>query len=755
MKHLTTLLTMAITTSCFGQVPDYVPTDGLVAWFDFGNGLEDQTGNLELTLHGGAQLANGALDVSEYGAWAESSELPSSFEGNPEFSVVALLQCQMEHVSAASWGIGGGSDAGDMAQNINSWNHNSTNQVVLDLWGTTTLGSGLEYNQESFDVAFWSKANSNFSSDNILLGLNGDVVGGAGLTYLRGQSNQPNLPSGGKLFLGKAGLEDAYYGPFKIKSFGLFDRALDVEEYILIRSNLVAESLGCTSANACNYDASAMFDDGSCLYLPETSLIDNIEVTSDGILIVNVPSGLNEWMWDDGSIAPTLAIAPFQEHSLTGMIGEAPEVGQLLGEGVVFHVDTESQTALIASPTSIGEGVEWGCKFVTTGAAGWAIGDGAQNTALILEACGDEEAAARVASNYGEGWFLPSMAELAAIYENVHITGQGDYFVDNTHNWFWSSTECATNGTAAGDIWFQNGDAFECNNKDSNPGGVIAAKLLHYAQCTYTDSLYIELGTPPPFCGEGTYWDTESQNCVIANPSDTNFDGCVSMTDLLDLLSVFGTCNEVPWSCGDPIEYQGYDYETVQIEEQCWFAENLRVTSYRNGEGVDSYQDPANWASASNGGMCTYGNSSSNDGVFGLLYNWYAVDDARGLCPSGWSVPTDGEWMTMEMSLGMSEAEANGTWWRGTNQGSQMKLDYGWSIGGNGTNSSGFSGLPGGYRESNGNFSGAGYDGNWWSSSSDGANAWHRFLFWDAEAVNRGVHNHRRGVSVRCIKDSE
>ena len=56
------------------------------------------------------------------------------------------------------------------------------------------------------------------------------------------------------------------------------------------------------------------------------------------------------------------------------------------------------------------------------------------------------------------------------------------------------------------------------------------------------------------------------------------------MTDLLDLLSAFGTCNEIPWSCGDPLEYQGYDYETVQIGEQCWFAENLRAANYANGE---------------------------------------------------------------------------------------------------------------------------------------------------------------------------
>ena len=144
-------------------------------------------------------------------------------------------------------------------------------------------------------------------------------------------------------------------------------------------------------------------------------------------------------------------------------------------EGIVFHVNEEEQWALLASPSSIGSGVEWGCKFVTTGAVGSALGEGASNTAMILEACDDPMAAARVASEYGDGWFLPSMDELGAIYEHVHAAGLGEYFVDNTYNWFWSSTECATDGTAAGDIWFQHGDAHACNNKDSNPGGVVAA----------------------------------------------------------------------------------------------------------------------------------------------------------------------------------------------------------------------------------------------------------------------------------------
>ena len=276
--------------------------------------------------------------------------------------------------------------------------------------------------------------------------------------------------------------------------------------------------------------------------------------------------------------------------------------------------------------------------------------------------------------------------------------------------------------------------------------------------CNYVEEANVEDGSCEYggcHCLEGTIWNDDLGGCVVANPSDTDFDGCVGMIDLLDLLSVFGTCVEVPWACGDPLEYQGYDYETVQIGEQCWFAENLRSENYKNGDAIEATLSNGDWASISFGAVAVYQETTSSLEAYGRLYNWYAVGDSRGLCPTGWHVPADGEWMAMEMSLGMSESEANDTGWRGTNQGSQLKLDFGWNIGGNGTDSSGFSGLPGGYRESNGNFSGAGYDGNWWSSSSDGANAWHRFLFYDAEDVNRNVHDYRRGVSVRCIQDAE
>lgn len=206
-------------------------------------------------------------------------------------------------------------------------------------------------------------------------------------------------------------------------------------------------------------------------------------------------------------------------------------------------------------------------------------------------------------------------------------------------------------------------------------------------------------------------------------------------------------------SCGDPVSYQGYDYATVLIGDQCWFAENLRSENYDNGDAIPAGLSDSEWSSTTSGATAVYGESVSNLETYGRLYNWYAVDDPRGLCPSDWHVPTDVEWMTLEMALGMSELEANSIGSRGTDQGTQMKTTYGWYDGGNGTNSSGFSGLPGGLRGSGGYFYDAGKVGYWWSSSPDGSDAWGRYLYYSDEDVYRDYSNQRYGGSVRCIQD--
>ena len=259
-------------------------------------------------------------------------------------------------------------------------------------------------------------------------------------------------------------------------------------------------------------------------------------------------------------------------------------------------------------------------------------------------------------------------------------------------------------------------------------------------------------------CGDGTVWDASIQACVCFNdcPSDLNGNGIVEVTDLLMVLADFGT--ECPlevaeFTCGDPVSYHGYDYATVQIGEQCWFAENLRNENYENGDAIPSNSSNSEWSSTTSGATAVNGESASNLETYGRLYNWYAVDDARGLCPSGWHVPLDVEWMTMEMALGMSEAEANDTGWRGSDQGTQMKTDYGWGDSGNGTNSSGFSGLPGGLRYISGSFGNPGVLGGWWSSSPVGSDAWLRHLTSLNVNVNRYNDYRRVGWSVRCVQD--
>ena len=244
-----------------------------------------------------------------------------------------------------------------------------------------------------------------------------------------------------------------------------------------------------------------------------------------------------------------------------------------------------------------------------------------------------------------------------------------------------------------------------------------------------------------------------AQSNTLFNP-DYNGDGFIGVDDILGALSFYDTAWDGPvspsWSCGEAITYAGLGYSTVQIGDQCWFAENLRTTTYLNGDAIPQNLSNGDWSSTTSGAMAFYNNGPA----YGGLYNWFAVDDARGLCPSGWHVPTDGEWMTMEMALGMSETDANSAGHRGTDQGTQMKTTYGWYDDGNGTNSSGFSGLPGGYRGFNGQFNYAGSDGGWWSSSPDGSNAWFRYLY-DYENVSRYYYNPRFGFSVRCVREAE
>jgi len=206
----------------------------------------------------------------------------------------------------------------------------------------------------------------------------------------------------------------------------------------------------------------------------------------------------------------------------------------------------------------------------------------------------------------------------------------------------------------------------------------------------------------------------------------------------------------VAFVCGDDIEHDGYDCSTVQIGEQCWFSENCRYLPEVSPSSEGSETEPYYYVYDYQGSDVTAAQATTNYATYGVLYNWPAVM-TEGICPSGWHIPSDGEWQTMEISLGMSEADAASEDWRGSPVGDYMKSTSGWNFGGNGSNSSGFNGSQCGFRYS-GDFFDYGY-GVWWSASESGSYSWFRELYSDLDNVNRSQYTRDYGFSARCVRD--
>jgi uncharacterized protein (TIGR02145 family) len=190
----------------------------------------------------------------------------------------------------------------------------------------------------------------------------------------------------------------------------------------------------------------------------------------------------------------------------------------------------------------------------------------------------------------------------------------------------------------------------------------------------------------------------------------------------------------------------GNSYNTVHIGSQVWMSANLNVSHFRNGDIIPEAEGADEWKKAGNEGRpawCYYDNDPVNGRSYGKLYNWYAVNDPRGLAPYGWHIPSTLEWTALSDYLG-GEGVA----------GDKMKSTSGWKSNGNGTNVSGFAGLPGGFRNDAGAFSDVGNVGFWWSSTETSTtNAWYRSLYYNNGNINRLNDDKQDGFSVRCLRD--
>ncbi len=206
------------------------------------------------------------------------------------------------------------------------------------------------------------------------------------------------------------------------------------------------------------------------------------------------------------------------------------------------------------------------------------------------------------------------------------------------------------------------------------------------------------------------------------------------------------TCAPIFNSCGDLVSYDGYDYGTVLIGEQCWFSENCRYLPEVSDPSIDSAIEPNYSVYGYTGTDVTAAKASGNYNTYGVLYNWPAVM-TEGICPSGWHIPTDEEFTELTDFLG-GEGVAGGKM-------KEAGYDHWNSPNTGATNSSGWSGLPGGSCYSLGFFH-EGDNGFWWSASESGwsgSDAWDLGLYSSVDYLHRIQQGMNNGMSARCVRD--
>ena len=208
-------------------------------------------------------------------------------------------------------------------------------------------------------------------------------------------------------------------------------------------------------------------------------------------------------------------------------------------------------------------------------------------------------------------------------------------------------------------------------------------------------------------------------------------------------------------------DIDGNVYHTVVIGNQTWMLENLKVIHYRNGDLIGT-TSPATLDILSESNpkyQWAYNGNEDNADIYGRLYTWYAISDSRNICPVGWHIPSDEEWKELELQLGMSQADADGTDFRGTDEGCQLAgQDTLWNFGILIDNPryalSGFTANPAGFHHPNGTFQHLGNYTHWWTSTEyDTYSAWYRELCINYTGIKRNSYGKTVAFSVRCIKD--
>ncbi len=249
--------------------------------------------------------------------------------------------------------------------------------------------------------------------------------------------------------------------------------------------------------------------------------------------------------------------------------------------------------------------------------------------------------------------------------------------------------------------------------------------------------------------GDITIYEGLSYECIVAHTALPGWEPAGSVLwELVEELTV--------------TDYDGNVYTTVQIGDQIWTVENLKVTHYRNGDPISNVTDGGGvWKGFSEGAYCYYNNDIGNNEKHGALYNWNAVSDLRNIAPDGWHVPTDRDWAILKEYL-----RDNGYGFEGSGDdiAKSMAAKTNWTssveAGAPGNdlsinNSSGFSAFAGGYRHFRGTFTNIGRSGFWWSTTDAiTSNAYIYTIDYWRNNLGRYFGHKSGGYSVRLVRDS-
>lgn len=194
--------------------------------------------------------------------------------------------------------------------------------------------------------------------------------------------------------------------------------------------------------------------------------------------------------------------------------------------------------------------------------------------------------------------------------------------------------------------------------------------------------------------------------------------------------------------CGNVTDVDGNIYSSVRIDNKCWLSQNLNVSKYKNGDLIPEVQDPTQWTNLTTGAWCYAYNDSANGIVYGKLYNWYAINDPRGLAPEGWRIPTKDDWSSLKLFLagdGGKLKEVGTEHWFAPNIGA--------------SDSYGFHALPNGLRSFMGDQYTMRSECCFWSTTNDSSiAAFFLRMYFNGDSIDIDTAGKPVGMAVRCIK---